>query len=247
MEAVSRLTRATDESRAKPGDCVRRRDQHLPGATGAEPKQQRVVVSVQLWKSDDRHWRQLHGDGKPGAGLASTGDMTIASAIDLSGVTATSTTSNTSGGPGGEAGSPGVRTRALRRPLSTGMAVWDTPQRIKTGSGYGGGGGGVSCIAAGGGGYGGVGGWDTNGADYGTSGTNYGNNALTNLYGGSGGGSAYAAGPGGGGGGALELIANGALSLASNGTLKVNGGGAYSTGRDGGGGSGGGISWRPIT
>lgn len=182
--------------------------------------------------------------GSLGLALAAQGDMTIASTINLSGGNGSDLYQWMSGqgGPGGEAG---VATNSFKsNPPDSNHGNGGHSNGLGGGSGgygtgYGGGFGGT--YAAGGGGYGGMGGWGTNSGDFQFGGTNYGDIALTNLYGGSGGGAAYYTSAGGGGG-ALELVANGTLTIAPTATLSANGGINGGVGsRSVGGGSGGGI------
>jgi hypothetical protein len=164
--------------------------------------------------------------GNLGLVLSCTGNLTMANTVNMNGATPL-------GGPGGEAGSRMVSYASAPPTANHGNGGINA-----IGYGYGAGAAGTFC--SGGGGYGGLGGdgkyltAETTGV-----GTNYGDGALADLFGGSGGGGS-SDGTGGGGGGALELIANDTLAIAPTAILRLNGGGGAG-GRTGGGGSGGGL------
>ena len=173
--------------------------------------------------------------GNLGLVICSTGNITIANTIDLSGLNGSA---GGLGGPGGEAG-VAAGTSFKSRPPDANHGKGGANQN---GYGYGGGLEKSDGTCGSGGGYGGVGGWAFWSSATVAGGTNYGDNVLVQIWGGSGGaGSSQVTG--GGGGGALELIANGKLTISATSTQKVNGGiGANgNTSRSGGGGSGGGL------
>ncbi|MBA4387868.1 MAG: hypothetical protein C0404_07795 [Verrucomicrobia bacterium] len=162
--------------------------------------------------------------GNLGVVLAATGDIAFASVLNVSGVDAV-VTNGGSGGPGAEGG---VR-------MSSFNSMPPPANRGNSATGYGAGG----YVSAGaGGGFGGCGG-DANGDQgKGGHGLGYGDDVISDLYGGSGGGNtSYAVG--GGGGGSVELVANGRLTFS--GTIAANGGAGGYGWRSGGGGSGGGV------
>ncbi len=206
--------------------------------------------------------------GNRGLVLGSKSNFNFDSILNLSGADgAMGSVSNPDvggdGGPGADDGTPGSATGSSP-PGSTrgdGGQATDTPaDPLADSFGHGMGGGlqveqPINNIGGGGGGggYGGAGGQAGGYAGvgvYGPGGTDYGDDLLTELFGGSGGGGGRFKpesladtnlGGGGGGGGALELIASGMLTVS--GTIDVTGGiggdGANICG--GGGGSGGGL------
>lgn len=173
--------------------------------------------------------------GTNGLVLASTGDITIDTTLELSG--GDGDAGDKGDLPVGGTGGPGA---------SQGGSGMDADNVNGTADGLGGGTtGGGSNGGGGGGGYGGGGG---NGGRSGAAGGGtYGNDAIDALFGGSGGGagnegSDKGSGAGGGGGGALELVANGNITIDSNGSLDVSGGaGGQGDDEGGGGGSGGAV------
>lgn len=198
--------------------------------------------------------------GNRGLVLASKSDFIFDSTLNLSGDAGQSAVlfaSGGAGGPGSDDGVPGVTTLSEPPGNTRGFGGNSTNQAggdpLENSFGHGMGGGlqadtsGSYGGAGGGGGYGGAGG---NGASPDVThpgGVSYGDDVLTDLYGGSGGaggrfqGSHPLFGGGGGGGGAVELIADG--SLRFGGTIDVSGGKGGDGGNylGGGGGSGGGV------
>jgi hypothetical protein len=181
--------------------------------------------------------------GNLGLVLASTGNMTIANTINLSGTSGNSTT-NGFGGPGGESGVPLTSTNSAPPGSNRGNGGYGGGTVARVGVGFGGGRTSQQRVG-GGGGYGGMGGNghinNTDSPATGLGGTNYGDHMILNLFGGSGGGAGSGGGEGGGGGGSLELIANGTLTIMATATQRVNGGNGYANNRTAGGGSGGGM------
>jgi hypothetical protein len=178
--------------------------------------------------------------GNLGLVLGSTHDMTVDATLDLS-----SQGTSGIGGPGAEGGTRIVSTNSAPPGPTRGNGGYNTVTG-SDGVGYGAGTV-VSNFYGSGGGYGGIGGVGK--SAYNTAiapgGTNYGDSALANLFGGSGGGAGNSGSGtprGGGGGGALELIANGTLTISATSTQMLNGGAGAPAGyRNSGGGSGGGL------
>jgi hypothetical protein len=198
--------------------------------------------------------------GEHGLVLASRGNMTFNTTLDLSGTAAFHNSTHGFGGTGAEGGSRNVNTQsAPQGPFEGNGGFGGTTSDGQTGVGFGAGSKGVTTAAGGtagggGGSYGGRGGTGaqagTN-ATPGTGGSTYGTLAVDDLFGGSGaGGSANvnnlsSVAAGGGGGGAFSLVARGTLSIGSTGQLISTGGagGLAVSGNPGGGGggSGGGV------
>lgn len=181
--------------------------------------------------------------GNLGLVIASTGDLTFASTLDLSGTGGSSALAG-QGGPGAEAG---VRTNVLSS-APPGATRGNGGRNGTQGVGFGAGNVDTKTkYCGGGGGYGGAGGYGYKTTDNvrGDGGLNYGDSVMSDLLGGSGGGGGMTSATGGGGGGALELIASGLLTVSDVATVKVNGASAVYGGTSGytseGGGSGGGI------
>jgi hypothetical protein len=174
--------------------------------------------------------------GNLGVVLASRSDILISATVSVSGVDGTAANGPGIGGPGAEGG---VRaTSWISNPPGSNHGkggAGGNPGAAGVGWGAGIGSGGSTAQ---GGSYGGRGGQVSSGGVYG-------DDIVTNLYGGSGGGgsthssSSYWYG-GGGGGGAIELAALGRLSV--RGTIRANGGAGVASAYAGAGGaSGGGI------
>ena len=196
--------------------------------------------------------------GNRGLVLASKGDFNFASTLSLvggNGATAALTPAGGIGGSGAEDGVPGGSFNSSPPDSTHGQGGQGSSlaHDLSLGLGHGVGGGlqmnapAGAGGAGGGGGYGGAGGMGSGYLSHGDGGANYGNDLLSELYGGSGGAGGRfdspnsARGGGGGGGGAVELIAAGTLTVS--GTVDVSGGtGGYGQNYlGGGGGSGGGI------
>lgn len=207
--------------------------------------------------------------GDRGLVLGAKGDFYCGSTLNLAGGAGVGRDSSAGpspgglGGPGSEGGIPAGTTWSNPPTATAGSGGQGTKEGVYPLSdsfGHGVGGGlQVTQVrnnigtAGGGGGYGGAGGQGGSIAglpDYADGGIAYGDDLLTDLFGGSGGGGGRflpdtllntRLGGGGGGGGAVELIAEGLLTVS--GTIDVSGGrggdGANICG--GGGGSGGGV------
>jgi hypothetical protein len=177
--------------------------------------------------------------GNLGLVLASQGDMAIGTTVDVSGV------DGGSSGAGGPGADNGIRLASTNSAPPGSTRGNGGSSANYAGRGYGAGTMGNNngdMGGGGGGGYGGAGGKDGSSGDYSAAGAPYGTNDLSMLLGGSGGGASWTAGAvGGGGGGALELIANGTLTVGPAATLRANGGAGANISRPGGGGSGGAI------
>ncbi len=162
--------------------------------------------------------------GSNAVAFVSSGDIDVASGgvIDARGCP-TGPGASTSAGPGG----------------FTGGAKHVSPT---SGSGAGGGGGAGNNIGGGGGGFGGTGGdGDQASGANGTGGAAFGSASITPLVGGGGGGGGGGgtnSGSGGGGGGAVQLVANGNLSIEGGINAGGCGGSKGTGGSDGGGGGG---------
>ncbi|HEY1816477.1 MAG TPA: hypothetical protein VGG74_29225 [Kofleriaceae bacterium] len=157
----------------------------------------------------------------PAVVLVSTQDLTVNGAIDAQG-----DCSGGDGGPGGQLGATGH----------------------SDASGSGGGSGGASNDKAQGGGGGGFGAAGGSGGDDDqpattppAGGVSFGDTTIAVLIGGGGGGGGGNDGNafGGGGGGAIQLVANGTLTIGSNGSINAGGCGGVSGASTGGGGGGG--------
>jgi hypothetical protein len=195
--------------------------------------------------------------GNRGLVIASQGNLTFSSTLSLNGgATGYGTTTGGAGGPGGEGGVPATSYDSGAAAASQddrGDGGDATPGALD-GIGYGGG---DVCdtwsssnpkiqVKGVGASYGGLGGTPPEtdpGETTGTTAT-YGDEEMTDLYGGSGGSSSNkqrSGRAGSGGGGALELTAAGTLTV--DGTLEAKGGKTRQRGKNfgGGGGSGGGI------
>jgi hypothetical protein len=172
--------------------------------------------------------------GNLGLVIACSNNLTLANTLDLSGGLG----GVTNGGPGGEAG---VLASSFQSAPPDGNHGKGGVNR--NGYGYGAGRKAADNTCGSGGGFGGGGGWALWSSVTTPGGTNYGDSVLTCLFGGSGGGGTdNGTMTGGGGGGALELIANGTLTITATATQKVNGAAGYNTSsRAPGGGSGGGM------
>jgi hypothetical protein len=179
--------------------------------------------------------------------ILTTGSVTIAGTIDVSGQDGASNGPATGGGAGGPGGFDGGRGGYPAAAVSSGISG-DGP-----GGGGGGGKTGVGNAAAGGGGGGyadvGSDGVNYSGGVVGKGGQRYGSNILLPLVGGSGGGGGASFGgvgaTGGGGGGAILIASSGAITF-NNGSLLAKGGRGGPTNPNGsnpgaGGGSGGAI------
>ncbi len=195
--------------------------------------------------------------GNRGLVIASKGNLTFSSTLSLNGgATGYGTTTGGAGGPGAEGGTPGAsfNSGAAGASQDDRGDGGDAAPGALDGIGYGGG---DVCdtwsssspkiqVKGVGASYGGLGGTPPEtdpGETTGTTAT-YGDEEMTDLYGGSGGSSSNkqeSGRAGGGGGGAIELTAAGTLTL--DGTLEAKGGKTRQSGKDygGGGGSGGGI------
>ena len=153
--------------------------------------------------------------------LVATGDLTTNALVEAQG-----TCAGTTPGPGGFPGGP------TKMPASG------------SGAGAAGAGGSQNCSGGGGGGHGAAGGAGgrSNATSSPVGGTAFGDAMITTLVGGGGGGGGgfFAGGSGGGGGGAIQLVANGTISI--NAPIDASGcgghGGAIAS-AGGGGGAGG--------
>ncbi|MBM4149478.1 MAG: hypothetical protein FJ224_10595 [Lentisphaerae bacterium] len=190
--------------------------------------------------------------GRRPIALSALGNIAIGANINLDGGDGAKSGNNALGGAGGSG--------------ATGNSITNAPPPVNKGAGGRGGsndgdpppptdGIGIGAgrapfgIRAGGGGAGyagggGAGSYPGTSGPAGTPGAMYGNETLTELYGGSGGGGGAAESAnlncgGGGGGGAIELIAGG--TIAVSGTISASGGAGGSRNGPGGGGSGGAI------
>jgi len=219
----------------------------IPMGVGVDVLNESGDVMLALYNFDDVNIGAgvtITVTGNLGLVIGSTGDISIASDIDVSGTDATvSVWPANEPGEGGPGAEGGVRGSSLGSapPISTAGDGGDVS--VDDGEGYGGGKGQETNHEPGdGGSYGGVGGAES--ATY-----TYGDMELTDLLGGSGGGTGkYDAGndnandgAGAGGGGTIELTAVGTITLDAS-LLADGGSGHYcNTRRGGGGGSGGGI------
>ena len=202
--------------------------------------------------------------GDRGLVLASRNNLTLNAGISLAGgdgvVADSAAAVGGPGGPGGECGAPGASFSSKPPGSSKGRGGNGNSFSSNPGVGYGAGPSvGVSLdrgYAGPGGGHAGRGAdggvsasWE--GTDYvivsNSGGKAYGDVLLTDLYGGSGGasgsqGRSYRGCGGGGGGGALELVAEGTLSVGNGRIISAKGGAGGTSGNGaGGGGSGGGL------
>lgn len=172
--------------------------------------------------------------------ILATGNVTIAGAITVSGLTGNANGGGGAGGPGGFNGG------------AAGFGFDAFAGQTGDGPGGGGGGGSTNGAAVGGGGGGGfaANGGNATGTSAGQGGPKYGANTLLPLIGGSGGGGGGAfagnhTGAGGGGGGAI-LIAS-STTITFTGTINASGGnGVFSSNAGGGGGGGAGGAIRFV-
>jgi hypothetical protein len=230
-----------------------------PGGTGEKGASVGGNVELAVFTFDEVTFGSgltaIQVNGSRGLVLASTGNFTFSGAtVNVNGqdgslVALGQTLPGGAGGPGAEGGVSNTSYDSTAA-VSRGTGGDGSSDGTGTaGVGYGGGAYGSGTDFPGnGGGYGGTGGDGRYGGAAPYLGPSYGDNLLTDLYGGSGGSGGrvpvtYPTGSGGGGGGALEFIAMGTLSIedaaiAANGGA---GGGSNTSRRGGGGGSGGGI------
>jgi hypothetical protein len=157
--------------------------------------------------------------GKNALALVSTSDVTVSGTIDVQGAC-----SGTVPGPGGGAG--GARNQDGSGSGAGGQAISASSS---------------SCFGAGGGGNGGNGGRGGNRIITDNGGKHFGEPEMLILVGGGGGGGGNKGnGVGGGGGGAVQIIANGQITIATGGGIKAGGCGGKGSGECGGGGGAGG-------
>ena len=162
-------------------------------------------IAIFRFKSIHVTGNQLALGGPYPIALVATGDIVIDDAVDVQGGC-----SGSNAGPGGFAGGPTTGGEAA-------------------GSGGGQGGGNDAAASAGGGGYGGSGGsglvLPTSTSAPAHGGTPFGDDKITLLIGGGGGGAGGHGGApvGGGGGGAVQLVANGTITISTNASINAGG------------------------